>query len=66
MVLAYGIRVFLGDVIARTVGVFVALGSIVTMFMWLPYDAISAITVIAMDIAIVWTLTVHGRDLAEG
>ena len=36
------------------------------MFLWLPYYPIWAITVITMDIRIIWALTVHGRDLAEG
>ena len=66
IVLACGFGVFSGNVLARTVGVFVALGSMVMMFLWLPYYPIWAITVIAMDIAIIWALTVHGRDLAEG
>lgn len=65
IVLACGFGVFSGNVLARTVGVLAAIGSMVAMFFWLPWYPIWAIIVIAMDFAIIWALTVHGRDLAE-
>lgn len=65
IVLACGFGVFSGNVLARTVGVLAAIGSMVAMFLWLPWYPIWAIIVITMDFAIIWALTVHGRDLAE-
>jgi hypothetical protein len=60
-----GIGIFSGDVLARTVGVIVAVISAIANFAWLPYYPVWAIIVIAVDIAIIWALTAHGRDLAS-
>jgi hypothetical protein len=59
-----GFGVFTGNVLARTVGVLVALVSAVVAFMWLPYYPVWAILIVALDIAVIWALTMHGRDLA--
>jgi hypothetical protein len=60
-----GIGIFSGNVLARTVGVIVAGISMIANFAWLPYYPVWAIVVIAVDIAIIWALTAHGRDLAS-
>ena len=65
IVLAAGVGVFSGNVLARTVGVFAALGSMVSVFAWIPWYPIWGVIVIAIDVAVIWALTVHGRDLAE-
>ena len=65
IVIASGFGIFSGNVLARTVGVFAAIGSMLSMFFWLPWYPIWAIIVISMDIAIIWALTVHGRVLAN-
>ena len=65
MVVAAGFGIFSGNVLARTVGVFAAVGSMISMFFWLPWYPVWAIIVIAMDIAIIWALTVHGCVLAD-
>ena len=65
IVLASGFGVFSGNVLARTVGVIAAVGSMIAAFLWLPWYPIWAVIIIAVDIAIVWALTVHGRDLAD-
>lgn len=59
-----GIGIFTGNVLARTVGVVVAAISIVANFLWLPYYPVWSIIIIAIDIAVIWALTAHGRDLA--
>jgi len=59
-----GIGIFTGNVLARTIGVFVALVSGVVAFMWVPYYPVWAIVIIALDIAVIWALTAHGRDIA--
>lgn len=65
IVVAAGFGIFSGNVLARTVGVFVAIGSMISMFFWLPWYPVWAIIVISMNIAIIWALTVHGRVLAD-
>lgn len=65
IVIASGFGIFSGNVLARTVGVFAAIGSMLSMFFWLPWYPIWAIIVISMNIAIIWALTVHGRVLAN-
>ena len=52
IVIAAGFGIFSGNILARTLGVFVALGSMISMFMWLPWYPIWAIIIISMDIAI--------------
>ena len=64
MVLA-GFGLFSGAVWARTVGVIVALTSAVVNFMWLPWYPVWAIMIIAVDIAVIWALTAHGRDITR-
>jgi len=33
--------------------------------LWLPHYPVWAVTVIAIDVAVIWALTAHGRDIAE-
>jgi hypothetical protein len=65
IVVAAGFGIFSGNVLARTVGVFAALGSMISVFAWLPWYPIWGIIVVSMNIAIIWALTVHGRVLAD-
>ncbi len=60
-----GIGIFSGNVLARTVGVIAAGLNAIANFMWLPYQPVWAVIVIAIDIAVIWALTAHGRDLQE-
>ena len=60
-----GIGIFSGNVLARTVGVVVAGLSAIANFMWLPYYPVWSIVIIALNVAIIWALTAHGRDLAN-
>jgi hypothetical protein len=65
IVAAAGFGIFSGNVLARTVGVFAALGSMISVFAWLPWYPIWGIIVVSMNIAIIWALTVHGRVFAD-
>jgi len=60
-----GYFLFQGAVWARVVGVSVAIISVVLSFMWLPYYPIWSMLIIALDVFIIWALTVHGRDVAQ-
>ena len=58
-----GLGVMTGNVIARTVGVLVAALSMVANFAFIPWYPLWSIAVIAVDIAVIWALTAHGRDV---
>jgi hypothetical protein len=65
VILASGCGVFLGAVWARTVGVILAVLAGLLAFGWLPYYPVWAILFIAISVAVIWALTVHGRDIGE-
>ncbi|MGH3507616.1 MAG: DUF7144 family membrane protein [Nocardioidaceae bacterium] len=60
-----GVALFRGSVWARTVAVALACLSIIANFMWLPYYPFWSITVIALNVFVIWAVTVHGRDIAQ-
>ena len=60
-----GFGVFSGNVLARTVGVIAATVSAISAFVWMPIYPIWGITLITIDIAIIWALTAHGRDIQK-
>ncbi len=57
---------FGGAVWARTVGVILALISAIANFAWLPYSPVYSIVMIFVALAVIWALTVHGRDVTAG
>lgn len=65
IVVAAGLGVFSGNVLARTVGVVAATISMISTFFWIPWYPIWGIIVVVINVAVIWALTVHGRDLAE-
>jgi len=60
-----GFFVFNGAVWARAVGIAVAAVSALLTFVWLPYYPIWSLIIIALDVMVVWALSVHGRDFAR-
>jgi amino acid transporter len=58
-----GLGILGGNVLARTVGVIVAGLAAVANFMWLPYYPVWSIVMIFLAVAVIWALTVHGRDI---
>lgn len=63
VILLSGFGVFTGNVLARIVGVIAASLSAIAAFVWLPIYPVWGIIVISIDIAVIWALTVHGRDI---
>jgi len=57
-----GFGVFRGAVWARTVGVILAILSAAGAFAWLPYVPFWSILLIFIAVAVIWALTIHGRD----
>ena len=64
IVVAAGFGIFSGNVLARTLGVFAAGLSMLVNFAWLPYYPVWSILMIAIAVAVIWALTVHGRDIS--
>ncbi len=65
VVLLSGIAVFSGNVLARTVGVIGATLSAIGAFATIEIQPFWNIVIIIVDIAIIWALTVHGRDVQK-
>lgn len=60
-----GLGIFTGNVAARTVGVIVAGLSVLWNFAWLPYYPVWSVILIAVGVAVIWSLTAHGRELSQ-
>jgi hypothetical protein len=58
-----GVGIAVGNTAARIVGVVLAGLSAVNNFAFLPYYPIWSVAVIAVDVAVIWALTAHGRDV---
>lgn len=65
VVFVAGFAVLNGAVWARTVGVILAVLSAVAGFAFIPYSPVFGIVFVAVDVAIIWALTSHGRDVAN-
>lgn len=59
-----GCFLFTGAVWARIIGVIVATLAAIVAFAWIPYYPVMAIVLVAVSAAVIWALTVHGRDIA--
>ena len=62
VVLAAGATLLSGQRWARVVGIVFALVSAVTNFLYVPQYPFWALTLIALDVLVIWALTAHGRD----
>jgi hypothetical protein len=60
-----GAGLFSGAVWARTVGVILAIVSMIANFAFIPFYPVWSIALIALNIGVIWALTVHGRDIVE-
>lgn len=65
LVLVTGFSVFSGQVWARALGVMVAMGSAVVNVGFLSAYPVWSSIMIAVDILVIWALTVHGGELRE-
>jgi len=61
-----GIAVYTGATWARAVGIVLAILSAVANFFFIPYYPVWSVLIIALDIAVIWALTVYDRDAALG
>ena len=65
LVLAAGAGLFAGQMWARTVAVIAASISLVGNFAWLPHYPIWGLTLMALDVFILWAVIVHGKDCVD-
>jgi hypothetical protein len=58
-----GFGIMAGQTWARVVGIFLALLSAAANFLFIPYYPFWSLTIIAVDIFIIWALAAHGREM---
>ena len=63
VVLLSGLGVFSGNVLARTVGVIGAAISLIVNFFFIPAYPLWAITVVTINVLVIWALTAHGSEM---
>ena len=65
IVLLAGFYVMSGALWARIVGITIASLSALANFFFIPYFPFWALTIITLDIFVIWALAAHGKALAE-
>ena len=65
VVIFAGAGVMTGNVLARTIGVLVAAGSMVVNFLALPLYPLWSITLLTIDVLVIWALIAHGAEMRE-
>ena len=65
LVILAGLSILKGHMYGRIIGIAVASISAVANFAWLPYKEFWGVLIIFLDIAVIWALTAHGRDIAH-
>ena len=65
LVLFAGFAVLSGQVWGRVIGVILALLSAIANFAFIPYYPFWSMTIIALDVFVIWALTAHGRDITR-
>lgn len=59
-----GLGLLTGNILARTIAVLLAGASIIANFLYMPAYPVWALTIIAIDVFVIFAVTAHGRDLA--
>jgi hypothetical protein len=63
VVVLAGFGVLSGNILARIIGVAVAVISLIASFLALPLYPVWSIIVIAIDLLVIWALTAHGSEM---
>jgi hypothetical protein len=63
IVVLAGFGVFTGNILARIIGVLVAVVSLIANFLWLPVYPVWSIIIITIDALVIWALTAHGGEM---
>jgi hypothetical protein len=65
MVFFAGFAVLSGRTWGRVVGITLAVLSALSNFAFIPYYPFWSLTIVALDVFIIWALTAHGRDITR-
>lgn len=65
LVVLAGFGVMTGNVLARAVGVVLAAISLMTNFLFVPAYPLWAITIMVVNVLVIWALTAHGAEMRE-
>lgn len=63
LVVAAGFAVMAGKIWGRVIGIILAVLSLLANFAFMPYYPFWSLTIIAVDVFVIWALTAHGRDV---
>jgi hypothetical protein len=66
LMIAGGAALFRGAIWARLLGVILAAATAFATFAWLPHYPVWGLLIVGLAIGVIWALTVHGRELAQG
>jgi hypothetical protein len=65
LVILAGIGLFTGNILARAVAVVLAGLSVIANFLFIPAYPVWALTVIALDVLVIYAITAHGREVID-
>jgi hypothetical protein len=65
VVFSIGAALLRGSMFARTVAVFVAAGSLISQFVSLNLAPFWSLTVIAIDLLVIWAVMMHGNEMRK-
>ena len=65
IVVMAGFAILAGRTWGRVVGITLAMLSALANFLFIPYYPFWALTIIALDIFVIWALAAHGREVGE-
>lgn len=63
LIVCAGVAVFFGQVWARVVGILLAGVSMIANFLFIPHYPIWSLTIIALDVAVIWALATYRREV---
>ena len=63
LVVCAGVAVFLGQTWARVVGILLAGLSLIANFLFIPHYPLWSLTIIALDVAVIWALATYHREI---
>jgi hypothetical protein len=56
-----GFYVFTGNMLARLIGIVIAIASAITNFFYIPYYPVWSVLIIALDVVVIWALATMSR-----
>ena len=63
LIVCAGVAVFIGQMWARVVGILLAGLSLIANFLFIPHYPIWSLTIIALDVAVIWALATYRREV---